>query len=239
MHCFGYLGVPDEKFVAQVIGGENEAEQTDFTTHNLLYLDAGYDRGIKPGDEFWIVTPGDMVYHPVSGAAMGRFYEYRGRAVVQCIEGRTAIIRVTHACTDIPPGSFLKAYDAVPIPLGRRLPNSAMCDPSTSKTRGRIVYSRDGVVAIGADTDVIVDLGFAEGVAPGDQFSIYRYASGSDYGLRPEGSLWMYKPPPADVSVPRTYLGDLAILYVGDRWAVARVIDSDRMIEIGDQVELK
>src|SRR5262245_36464589 len=50
--CFGYIGPEDEHFAAAVIGAENEAEQTDFTEHNLLYLDAGYDRGLKPGDEF-------------------------------------------------------------------------------------------------------------------------------------------------------------------------------------------
>ncbi len=99
--------------------------------------------------------------------------------------------------------------------------------------------TRDGVVAIGTGTDVMIDLGMAEGMQPGDQLSVFRYASGSDYGLRPQGSYWMYKPPPPGVSVPRTYLGDLAILYIGDRWAMARVIDSTRMIEIGDQVEMK
>ena len=102
--CFGYIGPIDEQFVAAVIGAENVAEQIDFTDHNLLYLDGGYDRGIKPGDEFWIVTPGDVVVHPITGAAMGRFYQYRGRAVVLCVEGRTAIVRVTLACTDIPMG---------------------------------------------------------------------------------------------------------------------------------------
>ena len=94
-------------------------------------------------------------------------------------------------------------------------------------------------MAIGTGTDVMIDLGLAEGVQPGDQLSIFRYASGSDYGLRPQGSYWMYKPPAPGVEVPRTYLGDLAILYIGDRWAMARVIDSSRMIELGDQVELK
>jgi hypothetical protein len=136
-------------------------------------------------------------------------------------------------------GSFLKPFEPVPIPLGRRLPSAVICDPSTGKAHGRIVMSRDGVVAIGTGTDVMIDLGLAEGVQPGDQLSVFRYASGSDYGLRPQGSYWMYKPPAAGVEVPRTYLGDLAILYIGDRWAMARVIDSSRMIELGDQVELK
>ena len=237
--CFGYIGPMDERFAASVIDAENVAEQEDFTEHNLLYLDGGYDKGIKPGDEFWIVTPGDPVQHPITGAAMGRFYQYRGRALALCIEGRTAIVRVTLACTDIPMGSYLKAYEPVPIPLGRRLPTQTVCDLPNGKVKGRIVMTRDGVFAIGSGTDVFIDMGVAEGLQPGDQLSIFRYASGSDYGLRPQGAYWAYKPPPPGVTVPRTYLGDLAILYVGDRWAAARVIDSSRLIEIGDQVELK
>ena len=237
--CFGYIGPMDEPFVASVIGAENVAEQVDFTDHNILYLDGGYDKGINPGDEFWIVTPGDPVVHPISGATMGRFYQYRGRVQTICVEGRTAIVRVSLACTDIPMGSFLKAYEPVPIPLSRRLPSPTVCDPSTGKPHGRIVYTRDGLVAIGVGSEVMIDLGVDAGLQPGDQLSIFRYASGSDYGLRPQGSYWMYAPPPPGVEVPRTYLGDLAILYVGDRWAAATVIDSSRLIEVGDQCEVK
>src|SRR5262245_11075457 len=239
VHCFGYIGAPNEAFVAAVLGAENSAEQTDFTYGDLLYLDAGADRGIKPGDEFWLITPGNEVIHPVTGRDMGLFYEQRGRVRVLCIEGRTATVQVTHACTDIPMGSFLKPYEPVPIPLGRRLPACAACDPPTGKVNGSIVFTRDGVVAVGQDSDVLIDLGVAEGVQPGDQFAIYRHATGTEYGLRPQGAYWVYTPPPPGVEVPRTYLGDLAILYVGDRWAMGRVIDSRTLIGVGDQVELK
>ena len=88
------------------------------------------------------------------------------------------------------------------------------------------MYTRDGVVALGGDSDVFIDLGIADGVQPGDQFSIFRYAAGTDYGIRPQGSYWVYSPPPPGVEIPRTYLGDMAILYVGDRWAMARIIDA-------------
>jgi hypothetical protein len=237
--CFGYIGPQEERFVAKVVGAENVAEQTDYTSHNLVYLDAGHDRGIQPGDEFWIVTPGEMMVHPTTGNDMGRFYQYRGRATALCVEGRTATVRIGLACTDIPMGSYLKPYEPVPLPLGRRLPTCTACDPPTGKAKGRIVYARDGVVALGADTDVFIDLGVAEGIQPGDQLTIFRYASGTDYGLTAKGSFWMYKEPPPGVVVPRTYLGDLAVLYVGDRWAMGRIIDSSRLIEVGDQVELK
>jgi hypothetical protein len=237
--CFGYIGPDDEGFIAQVVGAENSAEQTDYTEHDLLYLDAGADRGIRPGDQFWIVTPGDEVLHPMSGKSMGRFYQHRGVATATCIEGRTATVEVTIACTDIPMGSFLKPYEPVPIPLGRREPACKPCDRPSGKATGRIVYTRDGVVALGNDSDVLIDLGVAEGIQPGDQLSIFRYATGADYGIRPQGSYWIYTPPPPGVEIPRTYLGDMAILYVGDRWAMGRIIDSRRLIEVGDQVELK
>jgi secreted trypsin-like serine protease len=92
---------------------------------------------------------------------------------------------------------------------------------------------------MGTDSNVLIDLGIASGIQPGDQLTIFRYATGADYGIRPQGSYWVYTQPEAGVEVPRTYLGDLAVLYVGDRWAMARVIDSSRLIEVGDQVELK
>jgi hypothetical protein len=237
--CFGFLGSDNETFLATVNGAENSAEQTDFTTPDLLYLDAGYDREIKPGDEYWLVVPGDEVIHPWSGKPIGRFYQYRGRGVVICVQGRSAILKVNLACSDIPMGSFIKAYEPVPIPLGRKAQACVACDPPSGKATGRIVYTRDQVVAIGADTDVLIDLGVAQGIEPGDQLTIFRYASGAEYGIRPQGGYWIYKPPAAGVEVPRTYLGDMAVLYVGDRWAVARVTDSSRLIEVGDEVELK
>jgi hypothetical protein len=237
--CFGYLGSDNDRFVATVIGAREVSEQENFTTDNLLYLDAGADRGIKPGDEFWIATPADIVIHPYSGKEMGRFYDYRGRVTVLCVEARTATVLVTSSCTEIPMGSFLKPYEPIPLPLGRMSALAVACDPPSGKPKGRIVYTRDGVYQIGEDTDVLVDVGIAEGVQPGDFLTIFRYATGFEYGIRPQGTYWVNVPPPAGLQVPRTYLGELAVLYVGDRWAMARVINSRRLIEVGDEVELK
>ncbi len=239
LNCFGYVGQPRETFPASVIGAENLAEQTDFTLSDLLYDDAGYNRGFKIGDEFWLVTPEDMVVHPTTGKDMGRFYQYRGRAVVDSAEGRTATIRVTNACTDIPIGSFLKPFEPIPIPLARKTAPAVAGDPPSGKVRGRIVATKDGIVAVGADHTVLIDLGMADGVEPGDFLTIFRYAAGREYGIRPVGAYWVNLPPPPGVDVPRTYLGEIAILQVGDRWAVGRVTDSYRMIGVGDEVELK
>jgi hypothetical protein len=41
------------------------------------------------------------------------------------------------------------------------------------------------------------------------------------------------------MEIPRTYLGEMSILHVGDRWAVGRITESYRMIQIGDEVEIR
>jgi hypothetical protein len=239
LYCFGYLGGMADSFVAQVASAEEVAEQVDFTTDNLLYLDAGADRGLRVGDEYWLVTPQDEVVSPASGKSLGRFYQYRGRGVILCVLAHTAIFRVADSCTDIPLGAFVKKFEPIPIPLARKGPPAVACDPPSGKPQGRIVFSRDGVVALGQDTDVIVDLGIANGLEPGDFLTIYRYSYGREYGLDIRGTYWVNVPPPPGVEIPRTYLGEIAILDVGDRWAVGRITDSYRLIEVGDEVELK
>ncbi len=94
-------------------------------------------------------------------------------------------------------------------------------------------------MALGQDQPVIVDLGVANGVEPGDFLTIYRYRSGRDYGIAPRGAYWVNLPPQPGVEIPRTYLGEIAVLAVGDRWAIGRITDSYRLIEVGDEVELK
>ena len=239
VYCFGYVGDARERFPLQVHGAENVYEQTDFIPSDLLYVDGGYDKGVKVGDEYWVVTGEQDVIHPISGKSMGRFYQYRGRAVVQSVEARAATVRVTSACTDIPMSAVLKKFEPIPIPLARRTPMAQHGDPPSGKAKGHIVYTRDGVIALGTGNTVMVDLGAANGIQPGDFLTIFRYSTGREYGIGPVGAYWVNLPPPAGVFIPRTYLGEAAVLTVGDRWAVVRLSEANRLIEVGDEVELK
>jgi hypothetical protein len=136
-------------------------------------------------------------------------------------------------------GSYLKPFEPIPIPLARKSPPAVRGDLPSGKSRGRIVFTRDGVVALGGGSVVIVDLGVAEGVSPGDFLTVFRHAGSEEFGVRPVGSYWVNLPPPPGVSIPRTYLGEAAVLMVGERWAIARLSDSFRLIQVGDEVELK
>ncbi len=239
LYCFGYLGDPREQFPVAVLGAQNLYEQTDFVTNDLLYVDGGYDKGLRVGDQFWIVTREQDVLHPATGRSLGRFYQYRGRATVQSIEPHTAIVTVTSACTDIPLGAYLKKFEPIPIPLARRSPSAQPGDPPSGKAKGRIVYTQDGIIALGVSADIMVDLGAADGLQPGDFLTIFRYSTGREYGIGPVGSYWVNIPPKPGVFIPRTYLGEAAVLNVGDRWSIVRITDSGRLIEVGDEVEVK
>jgi hypothetical protein len=239
IYCFGYLGDLSERFPVQVKGAENVAEQTDYVTDDYLYINGGLSRGLKVGDEFWLVTPEQEVVDPASGRRLGRFYQYRGRAVVTSLEPRAGIVHVTQSCTDIPMGTYLKPFEPIPIPLARKSPPAIRGDPPSGKAKGRIVFTRDGVVALGSDSIVIVDLGTADGVSPGDFLTVFRYAGGEEFGVRPMGSYWVNLPPPPGVVVPRTYLGEATVLAAGERWAIVRLTDSFRLIQVGDEVEAK
>ncbi len=239
LYCFGYLGDLSETFPSKITGAENLAEQEDFITGDLVYIQGGADRDFKIGQQFWVVTPEQEVLDPVSGKSMGRLYQYRGRVEVRNVLERSSIVRVTHSCTDVVMGSFLKPFEPIPIPLARKSPPATMGDPPSGKPTGRIVFSRDGLVALATGQMVIVDLGAASGVQPGDFLTVYRYSVGATYGIRPVGAYWVNVPPPPGIVVPRTYLGEAAVLSVGDRWAIARLTDSSHLIEVGDEVELK
>jgi hypothetical protein len=239
VYCFGYMGPPHEAFPFTIVGAESLVEQNDFITGDLMYLDGGLDRGLKVGDEFWVVTEENDVYHPTSNAYLGRFYQFRGRAVTLSVEERTATVRISASCGDIPVLATLKPFEPIPIPLARKTPPAVAGDPASGKALGHIVQSKDGLVCIGSDSVVLVDMGVDKGLQPGDFLTIFRYAAGREYGIRPVGAAWITKEPPPGMQIPRTYLGEIAVLVVGDRWAVGRVSESYRLIEVGDQVELK
>jgi hypothetical protein len=87
-------------------------------------------------------------------------------------------------------------------------------------------------------------MGHAEGVEAGDFMTVYRYARGRPVGreIGDVGANWVKvkeSPLSGAAEVPRTYLGELSVLFVGDRWSVARITDVLRLIEVGDEVELK
>lgn len=234
VYCFGYVGGPNEAFSGFIFSGDSVTEQSTFMNDDIVY--AENDGGIRAGDEYWIISQQDPVIDPVTGEYLGVFYQYRGRARALCVKDSTAILQIVFACTDVPLNSTLKPFEPIPVPLARRTLPATVCDEPNGKATGAIVMARDGVQSLGTGHDVIVDLGADANLSPGDFVTVFRYQLPREFDITAAGTL---QPRHVDAKLPRTILGEAAVLTVGDHTATLRITSAQRMIRVGDRVEIK
>jgi hypothetical protein len=175
------------------------------------------------------------VLDPDDGRDLGVFYQYNGRVRALCVHGDSAVLQIVFLCTDVAPGVFLKPFEPIPIPLARRTLPQTACDESSGKSTGRIIYVRDDKPGLAAGDDVIIDLGSDSNLSPGDFLSIYREMIPREYDVTFSGHLSTL----TSGNSHRTQMGELAVLTVSDRYAIARVTASNFEIRLGDRVEIK
>jgi hypothetical protein len=243
IYCSGYIGELEESFPRQIIGSEYQrlnptlvvpSAQTDYesglgeidtvkielSVGDVVYVDGGQAAGLFPGDSFTIISPRERVEHPLTGDTIGRFYSYVGRLRVLSVQEESAIAEIVHSCMPVHVGEGLIPFEAEPVPLVRRTPMVGFNDPvsaSALEEAAVIVRSESGVVSIGQDHVVWVDRGLDE-VAPGDIFTVYR--------LNRKG-------------LPPVVMGELGILSVHQKSAVAKVLESRYTIRLGDHLDPK
>jgi len=233
VNCFGYVGPENEAFVGTVVSGDAVYEQSAFSVQDVVYAS---NDGIRAGDDYWLLAPRNEIFDIPDGRPIGRFTQYIGKAHALCVKDRVAILEITTACTDVPIGTMLKPFDPIPVPLARRTPMLTNCDDATGKRVGTIVFSRDEIETLSDGTDVIIDIGADAGLAPGDFLTIFRYAVPHEFDIDFNGELRSYK---ADIEPPRTVLGELAVLTVGDHTATAQIVNMTHAMQVGDLVEIK
>lgn len=243
IYCSGYVGDVNEEFAYRVSGSEYDALSPKLTKSpsgdyrarfglrgavklglvpgDIAYIDGGRATGLAPGDTLTAIKPGRRVEDPVNGGTYGRFYDYIGRVRVLSVQEESSIVEVSQACDPILVGMSLKPFRPEPVPSERRTPLRPLNLPASAaelEDAPIIVYGRDGIVALGQDHVVFVNLGESDDVIPGDQYTIYR--------LNTKGN-------------PPVILGELAILSVHSRTSVAKITESRFPIYAGDLLQIK
>ncbi|HYG65360.1 MAG TPA: LysM peptidoglycan-binding domain-containing protein [Thermoanaerobaculia bacterium] len=240
--CSGFIGDAEEEFPYTIAGSEYDVLQAGLegnaattlqgrwgvantvkyglNTSDIVYIDGGRAQGLSAGTVFTAVAPGRQVIHP-TGGVFGRFYNYLGRVRVLSVQETTAIAEIIHSCDPITVGSLLRPYEPEPVPLARVTAMRPVNFPSPEEALENtpvIVFSEDEIISLGEDHVVYIDRGAEQDVTPGDIFTIYRRN-------RP--------------GLPPIVLGELAVLSVQSRSAVAKIIESRYPVYIGDRLELK
>lgn len=244
IYCQGYIGDLDESFPYAVIGSEFDALSLDgyvrgatgwkvgsfrnstnttkvgLTMGDIIYVDGGRERGLLPGKMFTAVVPERPVVHPALGQVVGRYYRYVGRVRILSVQDSNAIAEIVQSCDPLSTGALLFPFEPEPVPLGRSTPLRPINFPAAAEKLAHapsIVYSRDDILALGADAVVHIDVG-EQDTTPGDIFTIYREN-------RP--------------GMPPIVMGELAVLSVHKRFSVAKIIESRYPIKLGDRLDPK
>jgi len=229
IYCYGYIGDPNEPMPNTIASHEdtdvkyvlyaNPEMPASATIGDLVFLNGDASTGLVAGDTYLVIDAKEMIKHPVTGADLGRQYDYVGQVRVLCTEeGRSRAI-VVQTCREIPVGARLKPIPQLPIPIARVPDLPAWCDPPSGKTSGYIVDSREWDLGLVEGNLVQIDLGRNDQLEPGDFLTVSRPSVRKDQ--------------------PDVVLGQLGVLTTEDRTATAIVLATRRELQIGDRVELR
>ena len=243
IYCSGYIGELDETFPLRVEHSEYDflgprmrtsagtsvgkygivgSIQVNLAVGDIVYLDGGRASGLSPGDIFTAIEPGPIVRDPGGAGygAAGRLYNYQGRVRVLSVQEETAIAEVSYSCEQMTVGSGLTPFVREPVPTERRSPMRPVNYPAAKeslKEASRVLYAKDGILSIGQDHVVFVELP-GQDVIPGDVFTVYRVTDAAEFPI---------------------VIGEVAILSVHPKSAVAKVIESRYPIYVGDVLDAK
>ncbi len=182
IYCYGYIGDPAASMPNWVEGFEDvevryqpgQTQISGASEGDLLFIKGGSSTGLVAGETYMAVAPGDIIKHPVSGAVLGRHYNYQGQIRVLCTEEGRARAIIAQSCREIQIGTRLIPMPSLPIPIARIPEIPDFCDPATGRAKGYIVDSLDWDLALAEGNLVQVNLGADDQLAPGDFLVVYR-----------------------------------------------------------------
>ena len=220
LQCSHYILSDPEDTSLVVIGSEHGATKIAFGDRDILYIGKGSNAGVKAGDVFSLHHVSYEVKHPESGRTIGRKIETTGWGRVVLVQEDSATLMVEQACMDIHLGDYAKPFQKAVVPMIVPRPPGDRLTPPTGKTEGTVVAIAEDSMIAGQEQLISINVGTANGVAPGNIFTVYRV---------------MYPTVPS----PRNFLGELVVVAVRERTATARVTYSRDAIMAGDRVELR
>ena len=220
LQCADYVIADREDDSLILIGSEQGSEKVALAERDFVYLSKGSNSGVKAGEIYSIQHAAYPIRHPVSGKRLGTKIETTGWLQVILVEEGSAIAVVEQSCADIHAGDYLRPFEKVNVPLVVKRSVSTRLTPHSGKLGQYVVDIGGNATIAGEGQMVLIDAGSEAGVAPGNVFSVYRITYPS-------------------VPTPRNVVGEVTVVAVRDRTAVAKVTYSSDALLVGDQVELR
>lgn len=174
--CGGMIPVDVNANAFEIVGGEEEQSQREFTEGDYVYLNAGSQQGLRAGQEFSVIRPRGKFYTRLTQkkGALGVFTQELGQLRVVSVKANVSVAVVSNSCDTMLLGDLLTAVPQRVSPVEREdVVLDRFSDP-TGKQQGRIVMARDGRESLSSNMVVYIDLGTEDQIKAGDYFTIFR-----------------------------------------------------------------
>jgi hypothetical protein len=190
-----------------ISGSLTDAKGVFAPWHRLL-VKGGSDQGVKTGQEFYVrraMPPKEVPprgERPVIGIAT------IGWIRIDQAQSDTSIASVVHECDGIEEGDYLEPFatPSVPAPL----PDGS---PDFTAT-GTVLFGAERRQIEGSNALMVVDLGEADGIKPGQRFTIFR----------------------ASAAGPNVIIARATAMRVGSDTSLVKIGDMRDAVMVGDRV---
>jgi nucleoid-associated protein YgaU len=246
LRCGGFIAQQDTR-ADYFISNQEEEGKVGISEGDIIYLNRGRQNGhVDPGTEYSVVVREGEVRHPMTQKLIGFYYKRLGTVQVLAAQEETAIAIISMACDEIRTGYDLVSLTVTPMRSRPAPPFNRIETLDSSKPSGYVVHASDNMERVGTGYLVDIDLGYEDGLKPGDFLKLYLPAEPYDkyrkvkydyqWNNRRFQSLEERRDdrslPPAKI------IGQLVVLTTERHTATAKVIYAVREITVGTQVEL-
>jgi hypothetical protein len=175
LRCAGYIQKAPVNTRFEIVGGEQEQEQSIYAEGDYVYLNFGARDGVKVDDRYTVTRPRGHVRSVFSRKGdLGIFVQEVASLRLVNVKTETSVALIDYSCDNVLLGDLLVPEQTRFAPQARQMqPLDRFRDPN-GKVNGRIVLSRDGQETVAANQVVYLDLGAEDGVKAGDYMTIYR-----------------------------------------------------------------
>lgn len=175
VYCAGYVQHSSIDTSRKIVGAVEEQEQFLYSQNNVVYINAGANRGVNVGDMFSVVRPrGQVKTRWTRKGSLGFYVQEVGSLEVIRVKGEVSVARVKTSCDNLLLGDLVQPMETRVAPqYNQRPPMDLYSDPN-GKAVGRLFMARDMTEAITRDFIVYIDLGAEDNVKVGDYLTIFR-----------------------------------------------------------------
>ena len=175
VYCAGYVQTSPIDTSQKIVGGVEEQEQFLYSEKNVVYLNAGANKGMKVGDVLSVVRPrGQVKTRWTRKGDLGFYVQEVGSLEVIRVKNEISVAKVKTSCDNLYLGDLVQPMQLRVAPDYRQRPPLDLYGDPNGKKVGRLFMARDNAEVLTRDFIVYIDLGAEDNVQVGDYLTVFR-----------------------------------------------------------------